>query len=268
MVAGRPRDAGRRVHGGRERSRARAVRARASRSGGRGRARGGRGRTGGEDGEDGSRPAPGPTSGFRGAWLDPAARNAGAAPRMSSKTTKALIKAHGEEEYQFYVTFHVDRYMRLGRELGRWRRIQRRRRPRAAVRGHAPADTEHGADHAAHRLQALQPRVIDERPRRAREKTRKPHSRGAADSVYKPNMYRKKLVSWRRRFVGSLTTMLVLAHHPHRHVTPRRPRVVQRGRVFHHHHRSLARPAPPPNGDGGSARATESLAMSPPPAVA
>jgi len=41
---------------------------------------------------------------------------------MSSKTTKALIKAHGEEEYQFYVTFHVDRYMRLGREIGRWRR--------------------------------------------------------------------------------------------------------------------------------------------------
>ena len=107
--------------GGKDRGRARSG-ARASPSGGRGRARGGRGRTGGEDGEDGSRPASGPTSGFRGAWLDPAARNAGAAPRMSSKTTKALIKAHGEEEYQFYVTFHVDRYMRLGRELGRWRR--------------------------------------------------------------------------------------------------------------------------------------------------
>jgi len=107
--------------GGKDRGRARSG-ARASPSGGRGRARGGRGRTGGEDGEDGSRPASGPTSGFRGAWLDPASRNAGAAPRMSSKTTKALIKAHGEEEYQFYVTFHVDRYMRLGRELGRWRR--------------------------------------------------------------------------------------------------------------------------------------------------
>jgi len=107
--------------GGNDRGRARSG-ARASPSGGRGRARGGRGRTGGEDGEDGSRPASGPTSGFRGAWLDPASRNAGAAPRMSSKTTKALIKAHGEEEYQFYVTFHVDRYMRLGREIGRWRR--------------------------------------------------------------------------------------------------------------------------------------------------
>ena len=27
-----------------------------------------------------------------------------------------------KRQYQFYVTFHVDRYMRLGRELGRWRR--------------------------------------------------------------------------------------------------------------------------------------------------
>ena len=108
--------------GGKDRGRARSGE-RASSSGGRGRARGrgGRGRTGSENGEDGSRPAS-ERSRFRGAWLDPAARNTGAAPRMSSKTTKALIKAHGEEEYQFYVTFHVDRYMRLGRELGRWRR--------------------------------------------------------------------------------------------------------------------------------------------------
>ena len=106
--------------GGKDRGRARSGE-RASSSGGRGRARGGRGRRRGENGDDGSRPAS-ETSGFRGAWLDPAARNTGAAPRMSSKTTKALIKAHGEEEYQFYVTFHVDRYVRLGRELGRWRR--------------------------------------------------------------------------------------------------------------------------------------------------
>ena len=33
-----------------------------------------------------------------------------------------MMKTHGEEEYQFYVTFHVDRYLRLGRVIGRWRR--------------------------------------------------------------------------------------------------------------------------------------------------
>lgn len=116
--------------GGKDSGRARSGE-RTSSSGRRGRARGGRGRRRGESGEGGSQPAS-ETSGFRGAWLDPAARNTGAAPRMSSKTTKALIKAHGEEEYQFYVTFHVDRYMRLGRELGRWRRdfvTQRGREP-------------------------------------------------------------------------------------------------------------------------------------------
>ena len=101
-------------------------RARATR-GNRGSSSGGKTETGpGVGGADGRPATPEHAAeggGFRGAWLAPGGQNTGDATTYhKSKTTKALVKAHGEEEYTFYVTFHVDRYMRLGRDLGRWRR--------------------------------------------------------------------------------------------------------------------------------------------------
>lgn len=92
-------------------------------AGGRGQ-RAGRGKRDGSSGgnTNGGQGATRPDTAFRGAWLDPSSRNLSNTSYHKSKTTKSLIKTYGEEEYQFYVTFHVDRYIRLGRDLGRWRR--------------------------------------------------------------------------------------------------------------------------------------------------
>ena len=58
---------------------------------------------------------------FRGAWLETAGRNR--APRgakLGTKTTKQLIEAHGAEEYEFYVAFHVQKHLTLGRHISSW----------------------------------------------------------------------------------------------------------------------------------------------------
>ena len=37
-------------------------------------------------------------------------------------TSKALIALHGEEEYQYYVSFHCERHLILGRKISQWQR--------------------------------------------------------------------------------------------------------------------------------------------------
>lgn len=98
------------------------------------RARGGsRGAPGGGAGSSSSSGAPSdapdaPPGRFRGAWLDPAGRNRGGGPRPRGRrakgamTAKNLIAAHGVEEFNFYVAFHVERHQDLGRKIAQWRR--------------------------------------------------------------------------------------------------------------------------------------------------
>jgi hypothetical protein len=53
--------------------------------------------------------------------LDSAGRNrAPRASKVGTKTTKQLIEAHGAEEYEFYVTLHVQKHMTLGRHISSW----------------------------------------------------------------------------------------------------------------------------------------------------
>ena len=59
---------------------------------------------------------------FRGSWLDASGRNRSSTVKGKRMTSKALIALHGEEEYQFYVSFHCERHLILGRKISQWQR--------------------------------------------------------------------------------------------------------------------------------------------------